>query len=205
VEVWLVRHAEDLAARAARFGDEGLSERGLVQARELAAALRPLDFESCYSSPLRRAVETARALVEGRTLQVELEPSLAEGSVGALEGLSKEEARRAHPATFRLGSTVVARLAASGHTAPGGETRDAFLARAGRAQALVERLLARSEGCALVVSHGGLLNYLLQLIVALEPRDEVPFGFEYCGVVRILSYREQPGFGPFPMLRFGIP
>ena len=57
----------------------------------------------------------------------------------------------------------------------------------------------------LVVAHGGLLNYLLQILLRMPIRDEVPFGFEHCGVVRLLHYREEPGFGPFPMVRFGAP
>ena len=205
VEVWLVRHGEDLAKRESRFGDEGLTDRGREQARRLAAALREVGFESCHTSPLRRAVETARILVEGRDVSPQLDPDLAEGSLGALEGLGFDVAEQRFPEFFARGRSVVPRLAATGHTAPRGESRDDFLARARRAQVLVDRLLARGEGRALVVSHGGLLNYLLQLIVALKPRDDVPFGFEECGVVRILSYREEPGFGPFPMLRFGPP
>jgi broad specificity phosphatase PhoE len=200
-----VRHAEDRAAQAERFGDESLSERGLAQARALAERLAGTEFVSCYSSPLERAVATARVLVLGRGLEIELEPCLAEGSVGALAGLDFEAARRAHPQVFATGRSVVARLAASGSSAPGGESRAAFMARVRDSRALVGRLLADTDGRALVVSHGGLLNYVLQLIVALEPRDEVPFGFDHCGLVRILSYREQPGFGPFPMLRFGLP
>ncbi len=200
-----MRHAEDRAASAGRFGNEGLSDRGRAQARELAKALTAHAFDACYSSPLLRAVETARILAEESGVELRLEPSLAEGELGSLDGLSLEEARRLHPDTFRLGESVVARLAASGFTAPGGETREEFLRRAGDALEFVQSLLGAAAGRALVMSHGGLLNYLLQLFVALEPRDEVPFGFDHCGVVRILSYREEPGFGPFPMLRFGLP
>jgi hypothetical protein len=53
-----------------------------------------------------------------------------------------------------------------------------------------------------VISHGGLLNYLLQRLLTMPVRDEVPFGFDHCGGLRIRSYSEEPGFGPFPMLRF---
>ena len=98
----------------------------------------------------------------------------------------------------------MARLAASGRTAPGGEPRADFLARAARAADRV-RLALASGGGVIVVSHGGLLNYLLQLLLDMEPRETVPFGFDHCGAVRLLAYREAPAFGPFPMLRFGPP
>jgi len=142
--------------------------------------------------------------VEHRELEIRIDPDLAEGSVGDLAGLSLEEAARTHPADFAHGHSVVARLAASGRTAPGGEPLSVFVARAARAARRVRDELAAGGGV-LVVSHGGLLNYLLQLLLEMEPRESVPFGFDHCGALRLLAYREPPGFGPFPMLRFGPP
>jgi broad specificity phosphatase PhoE len=205
VEIYLVRHAEDRAAREGRFGDEGLTPAGKQQARALAEALRAVEFGACLSSPFKRALETAEILVEGREIPIRLDPDLAEGSPGDLAGLSVAEASRRYPEDFRVGRTVVARLAAAGRTAPGGETRAAFLNRAEAASRLVVQELERGNSSVLVVAHGGLLNYLLQILLRMPVRDEVPFGFENCGVLRILGYREPPGFGPFPMLRFGAP
>ncbi len=61
-------------------------------------------------------------------------------------------------------------IAASGRTAPGGETRDAFLARARRASERVAREL-HADTPLLLVSHGGLLNYLLQILLGVPLRD----------------------------------
>jgi broad specificity phosphatase PhoE len=206
VEVYLVRHAEDRARAGEWYGDGGLSERGRDQARELGRALAEVPFRICHCSTLERARETAEIALRGRDVPVRLHPDLAEGSVGSLEGLSFAEARSRFPEDFRLGRTVVARLAACGRTATGGETRAEFLERVDRALELV-RSEVRTEGGgpALVVSHGGLLNYLIQRLLEMPVRDEVPFGFDHCGGLRVLSYREDPGFGPFPMVRvFGI-
>ncbi|NRA03319.1 MAG: histidine phosphatase family protein [Myxococcales bacterium] len=203
--VYLVRHAEDLGAAEARLGDLGLSALGRVQAKRTAGALAGLSLDRCVSSPLARALETARSLVAGRAIPLEVEPVFAEGSLGRLEGLSLEAAARAFPEDFRLGSSVVARLAAAGRTAPGGESRERFLGRVERAHEFVARALARDHGNLLVVSHGGLLNYLLQRLLRIPARDEVPFGFDHCGLLRVVSYREADGFGPFPMLRAAAP
>jgi probable phosphoglycerate mutase len=203
--VYLVRHAQDRAAAAARFADEGLSPAGEAQARALAQSLAKTDFSACLSSPLRRAVETARVVLEGRNLPLRLEPLLAEGALGALDGLSQREAAERFPDDFRLGSTVVARIAAAGRTAPAGETRAGFLERAEAAAQLVLGESERKNSNLLVISHGGLLNYLLQIAVGVPVRDEVPFGFDHCGVLRLHQWREGVGFGPFPMLRFGPP
>ena len=202
MDVYLVRHAEDRGASELRFGDEGLSERGCEQARALAAALRDVPVRRCLVSPLARAVETAKWLLEGREISMEIVPSLAEGSAGELAGLRVAEARERFPQALLAGRSVGARIAASGYTAPGGESREAFVERAGVAAELIRSLLAEDGGPALVVSHGGILNYMIQELLGLPVRDLVPFGFDNCGVVRLISYREQPGFGPFPMLRF---
>jgi broad specificity phosphatase PhoE len=205
VDLYLVRHAEDRAAANARFGDEGLTPRGQAQARQLARALASVEFTRAESSPLLRARETVAILLEERSSPLEVVPDLAEGSVGALEGVRLDEARTRYPDDFRLGSTVVARLKAVGRTAPDGETREAFLARAQSAATRWRFTLDAPGGAALVVSHGGLLNFALQHLIGLPLRDEVPFGFDYAGVARLLSYEETSGFGPFVMLRFGVP
>jgi broad specificity phosphatase PhoE len=200
VALWLVRHAE---AVSGRFGDAGLSERGRRQARALAARLAALEFRAALVSPLTRAGETARILLEGREVPTTVEPLLAEGSVGDLEGLTREEARARYPDDFRFGFGVVERVAASGRTAPGGETRDAFVTRARRAAERVSREYD-AGGHLLVVSHGGLLNYLLQFALDLPLRDRVPFGFVNCGVAALDRRDGTPPFGPFQMLHFGL-
>lgn len=202
MEVWLARHAEYCAGAEGRYGDDGLTERGRDQARRLALALAPIPFARCLVSPLRRARETAELLLADRAVPLELEPSLAEGSSGELDGLTVEAARARYPEDLRLGASVVARLAASGRTAPGGEPREAFQRRVERACGAIGKALESDAGALLVVSHGGLLNYALQRLLGVPLRDEVPFGFDHCGVVKLLRYAEPPGFGPFVMARF---
>jgi broad specificity phosphatase PhoE len=203
--VYLVRHAEDQAALERRFGDEALSEWGRRQASELGTALAHVPFGRCLCSPLRRALETAERALAGRDVPTEVIESLAEGSCGELEGLGYEEAAARYPHFFRLGRSVVPRLAGSDVTAPGGETRSAFLRRVDEAVARIEAAREASPGPLLVVSHGGLLNFALQRLLRMPPSDEVPFGFDHCGVVKLLRYREEPAFGPFTMLRFVSP
>jgi probable phosphoglycerate mutase len=201
-EIWLVRHAEPSHA-GVRYLDEGLSERGRAQARALGRALRAAAVDAAWTSPLPRARETAALALESSGIEARVEPCLAEGSYGDFEGLAAEEARARHPSFFRLGPGVVARLAATGATAPGGESREAFVARALAARRLVEAALERPGGITVAFSHGGLLNYLLQALLGPAIRDEVRFGFEFCGVARVHRFREQPAFGPHVQVVFG--
>jgi broad specificity phosphatase PhoE len=202
MEVFLVRHGAVEHDAARLRGDPPLSELGRGQARALAERLRDTHFDRCLVSPLVRAQETAQLLTFGRAIPLETHACLAEGSYGALDGMERGSELARYPEHFRLGRTVIPRLAATGETAPGGESRSGFLARAQASHALVAAALADPTARVLVVSHGGLLAYLIQLLLGHEPRDQVTIGFDFCGVARVLSYREEPAFGPFAMLHF---
>ena len=56
-----------------------------------------------------------------------------------------------------------------------------------------------------MVSHGGLLAFLIALLLGHEPRDEAIYGFDNCAFARLEAYREAPAYGPFAMLRFTSP
>lgn len=78
-EVLLVRHA-DCYRDMTDAVDPPLSSLGREQARRLAERVRRVDHSAVYSSPLRRAMETARAItddvrVDGRLVEMALEIS----------------------------------------------------------------------------------------------------------------------------------
>lgn len=74
-----------------------LSDRGRRHALEAAPSLRGLNFEFVASSPLSRAVDTAR-LVAGRLDQVD--PRLVERGAGIWEGAARSELELAHPGSL---------------------------------------------------------------------------------------------------------
>ena len=205
MELYLVRHAAFVEDPATWRRDPPLSDLGRAQAAALAERLAPVHFDRVLVSPLARAQETARALVTDRKVELETHACLAEGEFGALDGQARDEARRKFPEYFRLGHSVLARLAATGRTAPGGETRAEFVARAGAAHALVRQPLFAPRARALVVSHGGLLQLLLAHLLGHEPRDQATYGFDNCAVARIVAYREEREYGPFAVLHFSAP
>jgi broad specificity phosphatase PhoE len=78
-EIWLVRHA-DCYTDIVEVDDPPLSTLGREQAQRLAQRVRRAQPAVIYSSPLRRAVETARAItddirVDGRLVEMALEIS----------------------------------------------------------------------------------------------------------------------------------
>ena len=84
-EIWLVRHA-DCYQDMSDGADPALSALGRRQAELLAKRMRELKPAAVYSSPYRRALETARAITDGVRVDERLiEMKMELGDDGALE------------------------------------------------------------------------------------------------------------------------
>jgi probable phosphomutase (TIGR03848 family) len=68
-----------------------LDERGRAQAAAMAARLVPVPLAAVVTSPLERCVETAQAVLAGRSLVSSIEPRLAEVRYGDWTGKSLKE------------------------------------------------------------------------------------------------------------------
>jgi phosphoserine phosphatase len=96
----LVRHGETDWNRERRFqghADTSLNDAGRRQALELAEALRDERLDAVYTSPLRRATETARIVVDMLGLKAEELEALREIDVGDWQGLTVDEVRARYP------------------------------------------------------------------------------------------------------------
>ena len=96
----LIRHAESVGNRERRLQgrtDFPLTERGRRQARELAAALSRVRVTAVYSSPIRRAMNTAEAIADRFGLTVEVQTELEEYDFGELSGLTWLEIQERRP------------------------------------------------------------------------------------------------------------
>jgi broad specificity phosphatase PhoE len=155
VELYLVRHGETEWSRARRHTgrtDLPLSPAGEAEAAALGRHLRGLEVDRVLSSPLTRAVTTAR--MAGFGDRVELTDALLEFDYGEYEGRTTAEIRATRPGwdLFRDGC-------------PSGETvEDA----AGRAKALLAEL-AESNGRVLLFSHGHQLRILTACFLGMPP------------------------------------
>lgn len=65
VELWLVRHGESVGNVDGTDADTELSPRGCEQARHLAKMLESVEFNAVWTSPLRRARQTAALALPG--------------------------------------------------------------------------------------------------------------------------------------------
>lgn len=90
-----IRHGEtewNLQKKTQGRLDSPLTERGMQQARVAAYKLRDRSFNLIVSSPLGRAIETAKIIQNELDLDIELHkhPDLAERNFGILEGKVKD-------------------------------------------------------------------------------------------------------------------
>ena len=86
-----MRHGETVWNQQFRIqggsSDTDLSQNGIDQAQKLGLALRDIAISAIYSSPLKRALDTAQAIASQLGLEVNIEPALKEMEVGDLEGI----------------------------------------------------------------------------------------------------------------------
>lgn len=155
--VVLVRHTEvDESARGRCYGrlDVGLSADGRRHADVLAAVLADELFTAVYSSPLTRALDTARLLASVHDLVPRELDALAELDFGEVEGMTYEEIEARRPELFRAWMDEPATV-----RFPGGESLADLRTRVLPALAMIR---ARHEGDAVVVvAHGGVIRIVL--------------------------------------------
>ena len=145
-----MRHGETDWNRENRFqghADPPLNALGRTQSAELAAELAGEPIARVYTSPLRRASETAAIVAERLGLEVESLEPLREIDVGAWSGLTREEVAARFPDEYGRW------LDRAPHGFENGETYDELAARV--VPAIHELAERHPSETLLVVTHGG--------------------------------------------------
>ena len=99
----VVRHGEtvhNVAGIAQGWNDSALSPRGEQQVAILASRLSAMKVDAIFSSPLARAVSTARTIADATNLEVETLDELREMNYGGWEGRSFLDVRRDDAAIY---------------------------------------------------------------------------------------------------------
>jgi broad specificity phosphatase PhoE len=161
----LVRHAEpETTGLICGRTDLPLGPRGREQARRLAEELGGEPVAAVYTSPLARALDTARPIAAAHGLEPVRLDALRELDFGELDGLTFEEAERRHPDVVRawVDAPEAVRF-------PGGESLADLRARVLPAAAGLRR--EHEEETIVVVAHGGVVRVLLGEAERLEPAE----------------------------------
>jgi probable phosphoglycerate mutase len=182
---YLVRHGEstfNVEGRLQGQSDEPmLSPLGQQHAHAVARAVETLRFDAIYSSPLRRAMQTARPVAEKLGLSIATDDRLKEINIGIFQGLLASEISDRHPeATARWRSQD------PDFCIPGGESRRELIQRAWAALAAIR---ASNHERVLVVAHGGVLAAAIKALLAV-PAERNPFML-YNGSISQLDWSHQ--------------
>jgi len=155
--ILLIRHGETAGNREGLFRghkDFPLNENGIRQAKALAQELACRQIDAIYSSPLSRAMETARPLAEPRGLPVMEEPGFLDLHFGDWEGRSKEEVAQEQPELWKIWMSQPERLRREG--------AETLAEMQERSYGALQRLVGEQRGKTIaVVSHRAVLKALI--------------------------------------------
>ncbi len=161
--------------------DITLNEEGRRMAEAAREEYMNVHFDLCFTSPLRRAAETAQILLRGRDIPIEIDDRLKEMSFGEFEGMTNY---------FQVSELPINALftdpASYTESVGGAETFEELFARAD--SFLSERVLPEVNNGKdiLIVGHGALNSAIICLIRQLPISDFWSNGIEQCKLLRLL-------------------
>jgi broad specificity phosphatase PhoE len=160
----LVRHGETDWNREQRFqghADPPLNQTGRAQAVDLSVALAAEPLAAVYSSPLRRAFETAEIVAAAHDRRPVSMAALMEVDVGSWQGLTRAEVDERYPDQFARWLDHV-----DGFGFTNGESYEELGARV--IPALLELAAAHPGERVLAVTHGGPIRTTLAHIDSIS-------------------------------------
>jgi broad specificity phosphatase PhoE len=162
-QIILVRHGEtEWNAQEIFRGrrDVALNEMGVKQAKQLGGYLKDLQIEAIYSSPLQRALDTAKPIAGPHGLDVLIAPGLTDINYGTWEGLTHQDVQSRYGGLYE-------RWRREPHLVkiPDGETLGAVRERAGKVVAMA---LSQHPGTVVLVSHRVVNKVLICSLLGLD-------------------------------------
>lgn len=159
----LLRHGESQGNSEGRHqgqADYQLTDQGREQVRLLLERWLSEGkvFDLVISSPLARAIETAKIIAEGLNIPLKPEPLWMARDNGLLARLRPEEVQQIAPEPVFLNPYQ-----------PIGQTGESLWQLYLRAGSAIQAILNSPPGKYLVVSHGGMLNRSMCAILGIPP------------------------------------
>ena len=181
--IFLVRHGETDGNKDRRFigsTDLPLNSEGREQVSSLKPLTSKLGFSRCICSPFLRCRETAGILLQDSSPNFYSDERIKDADFGKWEGLTFTEISASYPEDVR-------RLMAfdDDFAFPQGETLHGFLARI-RSFAL--DINDYRDDRILLVTHGGIIRFLLCHWLQLEPRHHVIFDVALAALTTVKLY-----------------
>jgi broad specificity phosphatase PhoE len=162
--ITFLRHGESEGNQSSLLqgqSDYPLTSAGIEQAQHLASFWKSLDtkFDLIISSPLLRASQTAEIISNCMKVPIEFDPAWKERNFGRLQGAELQEIDQRTPQVdfFHPFDPI----------GGNGESQLDLYIRASQA---LQKIIRQPSGSYLVVSHGGILNKALYVIMGITPQ-----------------------------------
>lgn len=182
--IYFLRHGETTASQAGSYCgtlDPDLTPAGYKMAEAFADAYKSLPWVAVFSSPLRRAVATAKPLCEAAGIRMQLQDGLKEIAFGQWEGKTPEDVNR------EFHDDYVRWLTDPGWNAPTGGERGIDIAR--RSSLVLEQIeKTYATGNVLVVSHKATTRIMLCSLLGIDVgrfRDRINMPVASISIVEI--------------------
>lgn len=170
VELYIVRHGETDTNYEGRINgrstDKPLNAKGIQQVEELEKHLDINMFDEVYSSPLLRAMQTAKILNQD-VHEIKTDDRLYEADYGSWDGLTEEETFKAHPDAFDENHYLLPNY--TQYAEGGEEYADVYK----RAEAFMDDMAKKGDEKILVVCHGFLSRAFLKVVTGAQDISKI--------------------------------
>ena len=159
----LARHGETLWNVGKVFRgrvDVDLDELGIKQAELLGKYLGNWELEAIYSSPVKRALDTANIVARYQKVAARIAEGLIDFDYGEWQSLPEQEVKRLYPAILNEWHDNPGKV-----KMPGGESLEDVKRRAVK---VVNDVLPRHQGNVLLVSHRVVIKVLICYLLGLD-------------------------------------
>jgi broad specificity phosphatase PhoE len=159
----LARHGETMWNVEKVFrgrADVNLDEVGIKQAELLGKYLSNWELEAIYSSPVKRALDTANIVARYQKVAARIAEGLTDFDFGEWQSLPEQEVKRLYPAILNEWHNNPDKV-----KMPGGESLEDVRRRAVE---VVNDVLSRHQGNVLLVSHRVVIKVLICYLLGLD-------------------------------------
>jgi phosphoserine phosphatase len=177
ITIMLIRHGETSWNKEEIFrgrADVELNETGLRQAQLLAEYLAGEKISAVYSSPLKRARQTAEQIAGYQRLDVTVAPELNDFDFGQWQGLPLELVKKEFPTLFEEWRNYPHLV-----KIPGAENLEEVRKRA---LPLINKVVKGDQGIVVLVSHRVINKVLICALPGLDNSNFWNISVDTCGI-----------------------
>ncbi len=181
-KIYLIRHGKINVGNEKRYigiTDIPLNEEGTLQVLKLKRFFEKIDIEKVYLSPLKRCVETAHIILEGRNIDKIIVNELMEINMGEWEGKTFSFIKSSLPEQFKSRGEDI-----GGFVPTGGES---FKNLEKRVIPVFKSIINSTSGNIIIISHAGVNRVILKNILSISMQDIFKINQPY-GCINELSF-----------------